>query len=1106
MASRFFGLEGKISQLREIIGCSTGGPSDHELEMLLKDSSWSVQAAAAAHFDGDDGAHAPRAPEADSIPRDAAPELPEKRQRVTSPTQGERKAQHSSPWPFCGTAAGPEVSEAAAPGVLAAMQAMLAPLASSVKLIVESVTAMRSTLPTELAKAVRQYDEDEARRLAEAAEETELERQIARCRTCVEVGKLKGFSYTVQTNEIVCLDCQRYGHECPGKLIRGARNFGVFDGDCKADREHTPPRSAPPLCMCTAHPACNTWSGQYARVSACPCPCPRVHSRHVCLSRVCSCGPASTALRGITARHFKTVKHALLRHARSGAHSWCEVHAFEVAANMRRANATGLACGRLVLQLTKEHDSNLSYERRIANLRVLGVDVGNKNHSKEFCAGLKRSMWAVTTATIQTALTTAQPATLRPPAFAALADKATVDRLTGQMHGTLVMLDGRLTALFLSVLVVPAGGGGGDGLAQLQVDTYTGGKPLTLTFAQMREQLTGQAYDGQYQGVEQRSFTGLSVPVHLADKLGINAEWVLSRCLNHTLAHRPAARARPAHAPPCVPLRFGRWDPAHRIELAMGEIRKDNSSVTSFYVQLSAKVAEAQSTYLHGKGFERVMVAWKKLNERVREHLRPGSVGTVCTTRFCASERKVYKAFFRNLTVFIQDGLDNKVDMNELNNVRSITFVAHLAGTIDLLRPLKDLSLRLQAVNNLPWELDTLTTEFISEIERLEADLRAGDLSRELATRDSNGKAHPAFEFLKAIEANAKQSKLQLKASDGTVLAEVDLVTSAGRRGSRSGTAFASASDEWQAAVSNLADLARAIRDKVDARLANTPREERWIARMASALDLRALAYPSGAIARASVAKATAAAAKVIPASTAGVYSGDRIEVLVSDAGETELWWPASVGGPATGAGAHGIVVVYDANVAQDVDAPVTSRVCFHADGQLLDVDEMATWRWRPAPAVPPAAAAASTGAPAALPAPAAPANASDEVTAAANAAAVAAAAAAAALNRGDAAGAAERAAVFQAALEASRKGIAEREEFDALLLLLEWMESRFDAAQLAAVPLPAAPPPAAPTRPPRRRPLHCSWHSHEGRMCMGLGAEGWSGSSMRARVPPPWV
>ena len=45
----------------------------------------------------------------------------------------------------------------------------------------------------------------------------------------------------------------------------------------------------------------------------------------------------------------------------------------------------------------------------------------------------------------------------------------------------------------------------------------------------MREQLTGQAYDGQYQGAEQRSWTGLSVPVHLATKLGLNPDWVLSK-------------------------------------------------------------------------------------------------------------------------------------------------------------------------------------------------------------------------------------------------------------------------------------------------------------------------------------------------------------------------------------------------------------------------------------------------------------------------------------------------------------------------------------------------------------------------------------------------
>eukprot|EP00966_Prymnesium_polylepis_P278475 6434179-Prymnesium_polylepis.1 len=97
------------------------------------------------------------------------------------------------------------------------------------------------------------------------------------------------------------------------------------------------------------------------------------------------------------------------------------------------------------------------------------------------------------------------------------------------MHGTIVMIRGRLVALFLSVLIVKASGG----RAQLQIDTYTGGKPLTLTLEMMREQLTGQGYDGQYQGAEQRSFTGLNVPVHFAEKLGLNPKWVLSWCAPH---------------------------------------------------------------------------------------------------------------------------------------------------------------------------------------------------------------------------------------------------------------------------------------------------------------------------------------------------------------------------------------------------------------------------------------------------------------------------------------------------------------------------------------------------------------------------------------------
>jgi len=746
--------------------------------------------------------------------------------------------------------------------------------------VITPITGLIAALPSQLAAALRKYDEEEAVRLAAAAEETHLERQIERCMTCTEIGRLDAFDYDATMNRIFCLDCQRYGYKAPGKHTHGMRSWGDYDGP---------------------HPA--------------------------------------EPLRGIKAREFKTVKHAVLRHARSPLHAWCEVHAIEAAAETRKTQSAGMICGRLVLQIVKEHDSERSYERRIAAQHAMGSDVGNKNHSWAFYRGLKKAMHTVITDTIQTVLITIDPTTLRAPAFAAVADKATVDRRTGQMHGTIVMIRGRMVALFLSVLIVKADGGGGDGLAQLQVDTYTRGKPLTLTTEMMRAQLTGQGYDGQYQGAEQRSFTGLSVPVHLAEKLGLNPVWVLSR-----------------------------WDPAHRIErLGMGDVRKSNSPKVKFYIELAGKVAEAQTGFLHGKGFERVTVAWGKLK------LRMGSIGSVCTTCFCASERKVYKAFFRNLPIFIADMVAARADSNELNNIRSVTFVVHICGTIDLLRPLKDLSLTLQAVSNLPWELDVLITVFISSMERLEQDLRDKNMLRELSTRDALGKPIRAFECLSTHSPKVKQLKLELTGSDGSVVQQVDLVKSTDRRSSRGVGNFRNTADEYDAAIINLADFAREIIDKINARLANTPREERWIRRMAAALDLRALAFPTGDVATGLATAATSAADNIVSITAFGLTSGTQIQVLVSEAGEPEVWWRANLGGPATGAGGHGVIIVYDVWVQQGHPNTTISRACFNSDGlTLLDVDEMATWRWRRPTA--PLAPGLPVALPPAAPPPAAPA------------------------------------------------------------------------------------------------------------------------------------
>ena len=346
---------------------------------------------------------------------------------------------------------------------------------------------------------------------------------------------------------------------------------------------------------------------------------------------------------------------------------------------------------------------------------------------------------------------------------------------------------------------------------------------------------------------------------------------------------------------------------------------------------------------------------------------------------------------------------------------------------------------------------------------------------------------------------------------------------SSNRRASRGGGNFRDEAEEYDAAITNLADFAREIIDKVNARLANTPREERWIKRMATALDLRAMAFPTGAVANSLASVAALVAADIVSIAAVGLTTGARIQVTlpaqsisvsshlissdqipshrmrsesdisdptqchailshlllwiqvrVSEAGEPELWWAAGVGGPATGAGGHGVIIVYDAWPLHGHVNITTSRACFNSCGQtLLDVDELATWQWRRAdvpPVAPPPALQPPAAPPLAVPmVPRPPAAvAAHAVTAAANASAVADAAAAAALLGGDAAATATHAAIFKVAWQVSQQGITARTAFDALLLLSDWMATRFDARPAAAQP---AAPPIAPAPSPRPMP-----------------------------------
>ena len=320
-------------------------------------------------------------------------------------------------------------------------------------------------------------------------------------------------------------------------------------------------------------------------------------------------------------RPFYAVHRKMAEHVCGTVHEWCTAHAAKMRQRDIEQTNAGINVAKLVLQNIKEHDSDASFERRISAAKCMGSDVGTKNHSRAFVPKLRGSMLAILVASFMTLLTTPEAATGRPPPLAVLADKATVRRKTGQMHAIILMIEGTFVALFLSVLLAPDSTG--HGLAAMLIDVLMNSKPLDLEANLIRISLTCTAYDGQYQSAHEGHSSGLQVTNHLCKQLDLNPKWVTSR-----------------------------WDGAHCIELGMDTVRK----AINFYQLLASIVAGTHQRFLYGKNYDGICRAWSNFKDGVSNKslgLQPAAIGSVCTSRFAHSERKVYKAYYRNLVIFL---------------------------------------------------------------------------------------------------------------------------------------------------------------------------------------------------------------------------------------------------------------------------------------------------------------------------------------------------------------------------------------------------------------------------------------------------------------------
>ena len=498
----------------------------------------------------------------------------------------------------------------------------------------------------ELPSVIRLHDETEA--LLKLKNEQErprrsIEAQVNVCRSVLELGKLEGMSYIVLLNQLQCDDCERHGHGT-GFYRHGDGMPGSIDG-------------------------------------------PNPNAK--------------------TPRYLSSVKAKLISHLGTKMHLEAKRLAAREHRMVSERKSCGINVGKEVLSNILEHSSDRAIERRIALEKAKGTNMGTKNHSRLIVPKLRSSMHAVLSQSFLLLLTTVDPVTMRPPPFTIMADKATIRRETGQMHGLIVMIAGVLVAIFLSTLRCAAIDG--DGLAEVIIDCLCRGSPLSLDKSILIHSFTCFAADGQYQGAVQGHASGLQVLDHLVRKLSLKAGWCLSR-----------------------------WDGAHRGELAMNGVREAHP----FYKEIAGLISGSYALYLYGKNYELLQAIATSLNSSL------AAMHHVCTTRFMASEERVYSAFYHNLQAVIQ-ALDQSNRATDADKLRHISFVTRLLGIIDLLRHVKAMSLQMQAVNVLPWEIQSHVKGFLDTMLDLSNDLKSARVDRTLPpTPKSNGARVPAFKLL----------------------------------------------------------------------------------------------------------------------------------------------------------------------------------------------------------------------------------------------------------------------------------------------------------------------------------------------------------------------
>ena len=345
----------------------------------------------------------------------------------------------------------------------------------------------------------------------------------------------------------------------------------------------------------------------------------------------------------------------------------------------REKSILNVVCNQLKTAVTvvKSKTAALHYEDLIGLLHSCGAAVGNLGHGRKQINQMLKAFQAYFYMKLRKHIQTPLPSTGIPPHFSTTSDKSTPIRVTNHAVMVVLMVEGEKVAIPIAAPPVydfehsEVIGGDAGHLADQVIYTLT--KTAKIPETSLRYLMSHQA-DGQYQARE----------------------------FGERLKERIFGVERPDEVDKFFVIP---WDTAHWMDCCLTDVRvkEENGQVLR---RLILRVNKFHSMFGRGRGY----AEYKGLTLELE--LGSFTTSTYSTTRFASSAFETFEKVYKNYEGLAKtyERLRETTEVEEETRymIKGRDFCVDLCGLLDILSPLMEMMVRLQALNSLIWSITKL--------------------------------------------------------------------------------------------------------------------------------------------------------------------------------------------------------------------------------------------------------------------------------------------------------------------------------------------------------------------------------------------------------------